>query len=187
MRNNLRKITLLSMALFLSAVVISAARGVAAAEAAQDSEHISELLQQVKEHTAQLTRDAEELVAFQKNSRVSWESHAGQIEKIKEHVNNVGKLEEELRDAREEGSPWQQQAIDRVNPLLQEMADNLESTIDHFNNNKGALFTPPYAEYVRTNADLAASLHSLISNFVSYGKTKQKFESLQQKLEVAES
>lgn len=187
MRNDPRKFTLLLMALFLMAVVISAARSVTAAEAAQDSEHISKLLQQVKEHTAQLTRDAEELVTFQKNNRVTWESHAGQIETIKEHINSIGKLEQELRNAREEGSPWQQQAIDRVNPLLQEMADNLESTIDHFNNNKGALFTPQYAEYVRTNADLAASLHTLISNFVSYGKTKQKFESLQQKLEVAES
>jgi hypothetical protein len=91
-----------------------------------------------------------------------------------------------LRDARESGSPWQQEAIDRVNPLLQELANNLEATIDHLNNNKSALFAAPYPEYVQTNADLAAELHFMISDFVDYGKTKQKFQNLQQKLELAE-
>lgn len=185
MRNYLGKVTLLSMALFLMAVVVSTAQGLTAAEAAPDSEQIGGLFQQIKQSTAQLTRDAEELVTFQK-SRISWESHAHQIEMIKEHVNRIGKLEQELRDARESGSPWQQQAIDRVNPLLQEMADNLEVTINHLNNNKSSLFAAPYPDYVQTNADLAAELHSLISNFVDYGKTKEKFETLQQKLEVAE-
>jgi hypothetical protein len=177
---------LASMAVLLAMLAISASQGLMAAdEPAQDSEQIAELFQQAKESSAQLTRDSEELVTFQK-SRLSWESHAQQVDAIKEHVNNIGKLEEKLRNARESGSAWQQEAIDRVNPLLKEIADNLENTIEHLNNNRSALFAPPYPEYVQTNADLATELHSMIADFVDYGKSKQKFQELQQKLELAE-
>lgn len=184
--NYVRKITLALTALLLAILVISASQILMAAdEPAQDSEQVAELFQQAKQSSAQLATDSEELVTFQK-SHVNWESHANQLNTIKEHVNKIGKLEQELRDARESGSPWQQEAIDRVNPLLQELASNLETTINHLNNNRSALFAPPYPDYVQTNSDLATELHSMISDFVDYGKTKQKFQELQQKLEVAE-
>jgi hypothetical protein len=186
MKSKPRTITWVSTALLLMTLAIPAAQSlIAADEAASDSKHIAGLLQQARRSSAQLTRDSEELVTFQKN-RLSWESHAHQLTVIKEHVNKIGKLEAALRDARESGSPWQQEAIDRVNPLLQELANNLETTINHLNKNQSALFAPPYSEYVQANAELATELHSMISDFVDYGATKAKFQALQQKVELAE-
>ena len=52
------------------------------------------------------------------------------------HINDLGKVAKELEDARPEGSPWQQVAIDRIDPLLREMADQLTSTINHLNAHK---------------------------------------------------
>ena len=43
---------------------------------------------------------------------------------VKGHVNNTGKLLAKLKDAEATGSPWQQTAIKRIEPLLKEMADN---------------------------------------------------------------
>lgn len=183
-RKNVSRIALVSAALFLAALAVSAARSLMAADQ-QDSEQITGLFQQIKESSAQLATDSDTLVTFVR-SGTSWESHAQALNQIKEHVNQVGKLEQELRDARESGSAWQQEAIGRVNPLLHELANNLETTINHLNESKSALATGPYREYVQTNADLAGELHSMISNFVSYGKTKKKFQDLQNKLELAE-
>jgi hypothetical protein len=40
------------------------------------------------------------------------------LDKIKEDVNNLGRTAESLKAARDSASPWQQQAIDRMMPLL---------------------------------------------------------------------
>ncbi len=95
----------------------------------------------------------------------------------------MGKLEQKLPDTRDSGSPWQQEAIRRINPLLRELATNVGNTINYLNKNQLQLSMPQYRDYVQTNADLASELHSMIADFVDYGKTKQKFQALQQKLD----
>jgi len=50
--------------------------------------------------------------------------HADQIGVIKAHVNDSGKILAQLHDARAGASHWQQDAIDRITPLLQEIASN---------------------------------------------------------------
>ena len=107
-----------------------------AAAQTSDSAKVSNLLAQAESHATLLKNDAATLQSFTR-SGVSWQSHAGQLEVMKTHVNNLGKVEEQLRDARSEGAPWQQEAIDQINPLLQDMADHLTATINHLNENQG--------------------------------------------------
>jgi hypothetical protein len=83
-------------------------------------------------------------------------------------------------------SPWQQIAIDRIHPLLQELASNTQSTIAKLNENPGRVHLPAYKEYVSAHYDLANDLASMIADFVEYGKTRAKFESLTRKLELPE-
>jgi hypothetical protein len=182
--NYLKSFALTVVALFLAALAAPAFQEAALQQAStQDSLQIAELFKQARVESAQLQRDSEELVRFHK-TLLSWESHAQQVQAIKEHVNKVGELEQQLRDARESGSAWQQEAIDRINPLLKELADNLTSTINHLNEHKSALFASPYPEYVKANAELAVKLHTMISDFVDYGQTKQAFQELQNRLEL---
>jgi uncharacterized membrane-anchored protein YjiN (DUF445 family) len=182
----LRNFALTAAALFLAAVIAPAFQESASQETSvEDSEQIAELFEQARAEAAQLETDSHELVTYQR-SRLGWKSHAEQVEKIKEHVNKTGELEQQLREARESGSAWQQEAIDRINPTLKELADNLESTIDHMNANRRALWTPTFHEYVKANAELAAELHAMIADFVDYGQTKQAFQKLQTRLELEE-
>ena len=44
----------------------------------------------------------------------------------------------------------------------------------------------PYKDYIEANADLSIELASMISDFVNYGDTKQRLESLAGKLELQE-
>ena len=90
-----------------------------------------------------------------------------------------------LQELRPATAPWQQQAIDRITPLLREVASNTESTIDHLNSNPERIHASPYRDYVVTNYDLTNELAALVGDFVDYGKTRAKFEKLTQNLEVA--
>jgi hypothetical protein len=151
-----------------------------------DSREVVDLLGQAKAQAGQLKLDAAEMETFTRTN-VSWESHAEKITSIKDHVNKVGETVAKLNQARDTASPWQKTAIDRVNPLLQELASNTTATIDHLNKEKGGrLNTPEHSHFLRTNAELAANLSTVVADFVDYGKTKAKFEKEARELEVSD-
>jgi len=156
---------------------------VCAAQASRDSKEVSALLSDVKTEAVQLRHDADEMKAFT-HSTLTWESHARKVEEIKEHVNSAGKLLTKLDNAKKDASPWQQQAIDRITPLLKELASSVTATIDHLSQKPKLLHTAPYADYVAANYDLASNLAELISDYVDYGKAKARSEELAAKLEV---
>jgi methyl-accepting chemotaxis protein len=170
--------------LMLTVVSVGMVRAVAA-PSQSDSEEINKLLADAKAEAVELKHDAREMESFTR-SGVNWESHAQKLTLIKEHVNKCGEVVQKLNDAKSTGSPWQQTAIERVTPLLSEMAKNIEGTIEHLNNNKSRVRMQPFKDYVVANYDLANQLAALINDFVDYGKSKDKFENLGDKLEVAE-
>ena len=154
------------------------------APATPDSEEVTNLLSELKSDAIQLRADAEDMKSFTMNSKLSWQSHASKLTSIKENVNNSGQLLSKLQNARATASPWQQQTIDQVTPLLKDLAASVSTTIEHLNTNQNKLHFQPYKEYVATNADLATDLSGLIADFLAYGEAKNKSEELGQKLEV---
>lgn len=139
-----------------------------------DAAHTSSLLQQAKDSAAQLARDSVEMESYTR-SRVSWESHAAQINVINNHVNNSVKILADLHEAHEASEPWQQSAIDRITPLLQELASNTESIIEHLND-KQQTWHPEYQGYLKSNAELATDLSKLIADYIDYGNARARTE-----------
>ncbi|HVW85758.1 MAG TPA: hypothetical protein VHB50_13810 [Bryobacteraceae bacterium] len=148
-----------------------------------DSDEVSSLLSSAKTQAYQVREDAAQLEAFTRTN-ASWESHAATVGQMREHINALGKEEAKLAGARDEASPWQQVAIDRIRPLLKELASNTEATINFLNKNRKQLTTGDYKDYVEANADLSSRLSEMIGDFVDYGRTKDRLERLTKKLEV---
>ncbi len=151
-----------------------------------DSAAITSLLSQVKTHAALADDDAATLVSYSR-SNLSWRSHATKLNIIKEHANDLIKDYNDLASMRAEGSPWQQEAIDRINPLVREMADHLTATIQHLNDNQNRVQMKPFRDYVQANHELMSKTHQVITDFVEYGESKTKAESLESKLELPDS
>jgi len=168
----------LSLLLVVFASVVPAIHG-----QSKDSAHVAGLLSEAKTEAVQLKFDANELKSFTR-SQLSWKSHASKVTEIKEHVNKSGELLTQMMNAKSEGSPWQQQAIERIQPLLKDLADTVESTIDNLNKHPEHLMTSPYKAYAESNAALAENLVQVISDYVEYGKAKNKSEELADRLEV---
>ena len=114
----------------LAALALALATGsrIAFAQTA-DSEQISNLLKQAKSHAVLAERDLETLESYSRYE-VGRQLHAAQLERIKEHVNELGQLNRQLSVARAEGSAWQQTAVDQVDACLRELADLLTATIN---------------------------------------------------------
>lgn len=155
----------------------------AADNPAPDSPEVSDLLTQAKDHAVQLRNDSDTMQQYA-TSGVAWQSHATQINTIKDHVNNLGKVLQNMSDRHPHASPWQQGAIDRVTPLARELASNIEATIEHINNNQNRLSLPEYKDFLSANYELSASLSELIGDYVTYGKSKATYDRLGSQLEV---
>jgi hypothetical protein len=149
---------------------------------APDSEQVSKLLSEAKTMAFQLKEDAVTMESFTRMN-VSWESHAVAINQIKDHVNALGRQAAKLKDARSSGSPWQQTAIARITPFLDELTGYTSAVIEHINGEKK--HTPgEYKDYLEANADYATDLAAMIGDFVDYGKTKDRLQHLGDKLEI---
>jgi hypothetical protein len=147
------------------------------------SQEVNQLLSQVKTQAIALERDCDEIATWAAGKQLSWESHAQKLNLIREHVNEAGRLLSNLHDARDEASPWQQQAIDRIHPLLKELADNTQGMIDHLNDKKSTFHLSEYGDYAKAGYELAHDLAALVSDYVEYGKLEVDFHRLQEELE----
>ena len=148
-----------------------------------DSEEISNLLSQAKSHAALADDDAGKLESYTR-SKLNWRSHADKLDRIKQHVNELLKIDKQLNDLRAQGSPWQQTAIDQIDVHMKELAALLTTTINHLNDNKSQIHMQAYREYAEGNHDLTARISAMINDYVDYDKAKSKAELLEQKLEL---
>lgn len=148
-----------------------------------DSGAISKLLVQVKTHAAEAADDANTLESYTR-ANLHYQSHATQINRMKEHVNELIRDSNELSALRSEGSPWQQEAIDRIQEILPQMASHLTGMINHLNDNKSKTHMQTYREFVQSNQRLINKAHEAIDDFVDYDEAKAKADSLEKDLQL---
>jgi len=168
--------------------LLAGAAGVApvlnAAEA-PESASVSKLFSDAKRQAYAISLDAATLESFTRIPELSWESHALELDQMKADFSAAGKTVEKLTAERGQAAPWQVTAIDRIVPYLKEIAANTTSAIDYVNKNKSRPLTiGDYKDYLEANADTSRELATLIANFVDYGSSKSRSESLRNKLEL---
>lgn len=139
----------ISFTVCVAALALLAPAAICAAQA-QNSTSIPQLLQQVKDHAAQARYDAALLDSYAR-SGLEWRMHASALANIKEHVNDLFQDFYELQQMRPEGTPRQQQAIDRLEPLLRDMATSLTNTFQKLNEHQGRVHMPSFRTQVATD------------------------------------
>jgi hypothetical protein len=156
-----------------------------AAAAREDSQQLTQLLGEARDEAAELAKDADETESLIR-SQASWETHAEMLDHVKEHVNNLARIIDKLTEARASGSELQEQATDRILPLLKELAANTTAAINYLNQNKSRPLTEPYTQYLKNNADTAHQLASTVSSLFEYEKSMTKIAKLKSQLGVSE-
>jgi hypothetical protein len=156
---------------------------VAKASGTAKSYQVSSILSDAKMQAFQLREDAERLEEFTRGN-ASWASHVDAVNRIKVDVNAMAHLLRKIEDSRAGAEPWQQTAIDRVMPLAQEMASNTTAAIEYLNRRPALLNTADYRNYVEAITDSTGNLAATITDFTTYGKTKERLDRLTTKVEV---
>lgn len=147
----------------------------------------SGLLSEIRDLATKLNRDADTIASLSRRNQVTWRTHAGYLDSVRDHVNGMGERLERLQAIKHVTSPWQQQSIDRMVPVAVELASRTEAAINHLNENQRHLFAESYRQHLDVIAEHAAELSETARNFVDFGQTQRKMERLQQQLEIASS
>jgi hypothetical protein len=179
--SNRGKCSLIALALLTSMFLLS---GLAPSQQNnEENAEVSRLLSDARVKAAVLSRDADEMEALIR-SEVSWQTHASMLDTMKDDVNDLAKSVEKLNATRDSASPWQKQAIDRMIPLMRDLASNTTAAINHLRDLQSRPVSEEYANYLRQNSETAKQLSDMISSFVDYNQTRAKLEKLEQKLEI---
>jgi hypothetical protein len=150
----------------------------------EDSQQLTQVLGEARDEAAELARDADEAESLIRN-QVSWETHAAVLDRVKDHVNNMARIVDKLTETRASGSDLQEQAVDRILPLVKELAANTTAAISYLNQNKSRPITEPYTEFLQDNAETAHQLSSTVSSLFEYEKSMTKIAKLKNKLELS--
>lgn len=145
----------------------------------------STLLAEVQEETTELTLHAETLWTFAGKPNFSWRSHAFHLEKVKSHINAVGERTAELNRMSNSVLPWQQKAIIEVTAHAAQVAASTQAAIVHLRENQDRLMNSEYRDHLTTIADRSGDMKQAVDKFLDYEKTQQKFQQLQNELELS--
>jgi gas vesicle protein len=153
------------------------------AQATSDNPSVTAQLNDAKTIVAKIKKDAIQMQSYAQTTGLSWQTHSTALEKIKADVNELQQNMRGLQSHRTVASPWQQDAIDRITALANDLATNMNATIDRLNRSKSRPTAPPYPEYLKANTRIVSDLGDEIDASIDYGQNKAKLDSLGQQLD----
>lgn len=156
---------------FFAVAVLSLVPTAASARSVGDSKEVSGFLAEAKAEALQVQMITEEMNSFV-HSRTSWQTQAAKLAEIKRHFNKFGELVIKMNKA-EAPSPWQQEAIREVTPMVEELSSYITMTIYHLGEDPDRLVFTSFPEYVAASTGLASEIAELLSDYVEYGKANQ--------------
>lgn len=153
------------------------------AQGTSDNPSVTAQLNDAKTIVAKIKKDAIQMQSYTQTTGLSWQTHSTALEKIKTDVNDLQQNMRGLQSHRTIASAWQQEAIDRITALANDLATNMNATIDRLNKSKSRPTTPPYPEYLKANTRIVTDLADEIDATIDYGENKAKLDQLGQQLD----
>ena len=157
-------LTVLSAVAF--ALLVPATRAVAQPP---DSTTIAKLLQEAKVHAAAATEDAA-FLASHAQSNFDPQMHSQYLRKVSEHASDLFQDYYQLQKSRDKGTPQQRDAIDRLDPLLREMATSLTNTVEAFNEHPARANMPYFRDRIHADWVSINKVYGLLCECTSKSK-----------------
>lgn len=157
----------------MGALLLSCGPLVPRARADQDTDNanVKKLLDQADYQAWRLSRDTDAMTGIVR-SEATWQADADELERVRAHVNDLGKLIAELQSSRVDASRWQRESIDRVVPLLSEVAKNTTDEIKFLDKYQHQPMSVKYDHWVNQSSKTAHELAETIQDTVQYGEDR---------------
>ena len=146
-----------------------------------NSQQLATLLEQARDEARELAVDADDLQTLIVNDQ-NWLTHALKLAKIKGHVDNMALIVDKLTKSQRSGSELQEQAVERILPLVKELQVNTTDAMNYLNQNKDRPVSDAYKQYLEKNAQTARQLSDIVSALDDYQKSMTEINRIRIKL-----
>jgi hypothetical protein len=140
------------------------------------------IFKDIQSDAAQVLNSAAKLQSLADDVDLSWDTHALQLDSIRDAVNDMGQRMCRLGSIRRVDAPWQQEEIDRIRVAVQLLADNTGDAILFGSTHPKALWLPAYRKYTLNLFDEAEKLTHSMNTAVAYANASQDAQRLKQEL-----
>jgi hypothetical protein len=154
-----------------------------AMHAADDPDSILKLLGDAQAQSSQLSL---EWKSYARQPAIDWSGDAAEVTAMKDKLTAVARTVAALNDTRPQASFAQLTAMDRIVPVVQEIADNTTKAIGFLAKNQTRLTGKQYRDYIEQNSDTSNRLATLVSQLVDYETRKARFDAARRDLEFVE-
>lgn len=151
-----------------------------AGRAAQD---VSASEQSVRAQIAQLLSDGKSVASSIKSdiqtlnffalSAGGPQANTAMLNLYQQHIHDLRSDAARLEAMRAKGSGFQQTAMERMIPVMQELASSAEAAIRTASANQSRLNSSEFSDYFKLNSDLAGELSAVIAAWADYAKTSE--------------
>jgi hyperosmotically inducible protein len=111
-------------------------------------------------------------------SRLSHTTHAAELTAAKEAINAMGSDLRKLEELRTSALPWQALLVDRIEPVLVELARHTADAIEHLNNDRGTLASTEYRDAVGNMYAYAGHARKLVAVNLDYAEARERLNRL---------
>lgn len=127
----------------------------------------TERLEEMEFHAEAAEDQAEKLVAYaDQSAQMSWQVHVSPLVQTQQHLNDISRSLCRLKLIDRSTLAWQQQAIDQIEPLLNDAATSAEEAIDVLNENRRVLVVTNYGDHVEQVYRNARLIDEMIERFL---------------------
>jgi hypothetical protein len=136
-------------------------------------------LKELDEGALKVADDADQLRMLIENTQFSWQAHAARLEEMKDDVNRMAREINSLEAERETLTPWEQQAVDKALPLVNETAVETEKAIKYLNNNQNRLWAADYRQDANDIWRDSEQIAKTLSDRLKYEKVHDREQQLE--------
>jgi len=137
------------------------------------------LLKQIASNAAVAGRHADKLDSLTRaGSRASYETHAAELTGAKEAIHAMGSDFRQLQELRASALPWQQSLMDRMQPVLVELANHTTEAIERLNGERHKVSSQEYRDAVGSMYAYAGHARTLVSVNLDYAQAREKLNRL---------
>jgi len=140
------------------------------------------IFKDIQYEAMQAVYHADVLQSFKENTTLDWETHARQLDFLKQEINEIGAKLCRLETIRRVLDPWQQHVVDRVAVSEREMAGTAQNAILFVNEKPGQLWQVTYRDDLVNLYNQADSLTHTVNNATEFAGVSKTYHDLGHKL-----
>jgi hypothetical protein len=133
-----------------------------------------ELLSDIASDAREARIHTDNLDRFAIDPNVSWESHAVELNAVRDAVNDMGTKLCRLETIRRVALPWEKKAIDEAAPLITIMANETQAAIMFLNDHQSNLVGMTYDGYTTGLYEKSDKLVNDMNEFEKFSKVHQE-------------